>query len=124
MTTTRSGPIVVLSSNADCFEEARSSAPPGVLVVLTLQDCIALSELRADEIEAIADVEHVSEMIAAEIGSYLMHLPNGERRVRALIHEDLEKARADGDLLRAAKLRLCLKHFVAAHAQGCGSRHG
>jgi hypothetical protein len=92
--------------------------------VLTLQDCIALSDLKADEIEAIADVEHVPQMIAAELGSYLMHLPDGERRVRALLREDIDKARAEGDLLRAAKLRLCLQHFVAEHASTCSSPDG
>jgi hypothetical protein len=49
-----------------------------------------------------------------------MHLPNGEKRVRALIREDIQKARSEGDVLRAAKLRLCLQHFVAAHQPSCG----
>ena len=39
--------------------------------MLTLADCIALSELREDEIEAIAEDAHLPEIIAAEIGCYL-----------------------------------------------------
>jgi hypothetical protein len=88
--------------------------------VLTLEDCIALSELRRDEIDAIADIEHLPEVVAAELGSYLMHLPNGDRRVSALIREDIDKARGEGDLMRAARLRLCLQHFIAAHRPSCG----
>jgi hypothetical protein len=93
--------------------------------MLTLEDCVALSELRRDEIDAIADIEHLPEVIAAELGSYLMHLPNGDRRVSALIRADIGKARSEGDLPRAAKLRLCLQHFVAAHQPrcGCGKAH-
>jgi hypothetical protein len=87
---------------------------------LTLQDCIALSELRPDEVDAIAEHEHLPEMIAAELGAYLMHLPDGERRVQAIIRDDIDEARRRGDLARAAKLRLCLQRFVAAHAGGCG----
>lgn len=90
--------------------------------MLTLQDCIALSELRPDEIEAIGDVKHLPDMIAAELGCYLMHLPNGDRRVGALIRDDIDKARREHDLVRAARLRLCLQHFVAAHAPCCGKR--
>jgi hypothetical protein len=92
--------------------------------MLTLEDCIALCELKPDEIEAIADLEHVPEVVAAALGSYLMHLPTGEQRVRALLHEDIDKARREGDLVRAAKLRLCLQHFVAAHAPACGCGGG
>lgn len=88
--------------------------------VLTLEDCIVLSELTPDEIEAIADVEHLPEVIAAELGCYLMRLPSGEKRVMALIREDIEKARAEGHLARAAKLRLSLQHFIAEHMPGCG----
>jgi hypothetical protein len=89
--------------------------------MLTLEDCIALSELRPDEIKAIAEIEHLPEMIAAELGYYLMHLPDGERRVQALLRADLEAARRNGDFKHAAKLRLCLERFLAEHPSGTDS---
>ena len=39
--------------------------------MLTIQDCIALCDLTEDEVEAIAEHEHIPEMLAAELGAYL-----------------------------------------------------
>jgi hypothetical protein len=89
--------------------------------MLTLDDCIALSELRPDEVAAIAEVEHLPSIIAAELGCYLMHLPDGACRVRALIRDDIAEARDAHDFARAARLRLCLQRFVAEHAESCGA---
>ena len=38
--------------------------------MITIEDCIALSELTEPEILAIAEHEHVPEMIAVEMGNY------------------------------------------------------
>jgi hypothetical protein len=86
--------------------------------MLTLEDCIAMSELRPDEIEAIAEIQHLPQMIAAELGCYLMQLPDGERRVETLLRQDIAEARRLGDFARAAKLRLCLQRFVMEHPSG------
>jgi hypothetical protein len=86
--------------------------------MLTLEDCIALSELRPDEIEAIAEIQHLPQMIAAELGCYLMQLPDGERRVEMLLRQDIAEARRQGDIARAAKLRLCLQRFMMEHPSG------
>lgn len=83
--------------------------------MLTIEDCIALSELTEAEILAIAAHEHIPEMAAAELGSYLMHSPSGEVRVAAMIRDDIAHASRCGDLKRAAMLRLCLKHFLRDH---------
>jgi len=47
--------------------------------MLTLEDCIAFSELSEDEIDAIAEHEHITEMAALELGNYLVHTPSGEK---------------------------------------------
>jgi hypothetical protein len=83
--------------------------------MLTLNDCIALSELTEAEIDAIAERTHLPEVIAAELGAYLLQLPNGERRIKEIIREDIESARSRGDVHHAAKLKLVLRHFVAQH---------
>jgi hypothetical protein len=46
--------------------------------MLTIEDCIALSDLTEEEIDAIAEHEHIPEMLAIELGSYLVHLPDGK----------------------------------------------
>jgi len=84
--------------------------------MLTIEDCIALSALSEEEIEAIAEAQHVPEVIAVELGSYLMCQPDGKECVSAMIRDDIEAARHSGDLAHAARLRLCLQHFLKAHA--------
>jgi S-ribosylhomocysteine lyase LuxS involved in autoinducer biosynthesis len=83
--------------------------------MLTIQDCIELSELTEDEILAIAEHEHIPEMAAIEMGNYLVHTPEGEKRIRRMIVEDIVAARHHGNLRHAATLKLALKHFVETH---------
>jgi S-ribosylhomocysteine lyase LuxS involved in autoinducer biosynthesis len=84
--------------------------------MLTIQDCIELSELSEEEVLAIAAHEHIPEMAAIELGNYLIHTPEGERRIKAMIVDDIEAARAEGDLRRVLTLKVCLKHFLEQHA--------
>ena len=84
--------------------------------MLTLQDCLELCELTEDEVLAIAEHENLTEIAALELGNYLVHTPAGERRIKAMIVEDIDAARARNDARHAALLKLVLKHFVDAHA--------
>lgn len=84
--------------------------------MLTLQDCIELSELSEDEILAIAEHEHIPEMLAVEMGNYLVHSPSGEKRIKRMIVDDIDLAREHGNLKHAAMLKRVLKHYVAEHA--------
>jgi len=93
--------------------------------MLTLEDCIALSTLTPEEVEAIAEHEHIPEIVAAELGAYLVTTAAGERRIKRMIRDDIEHARSRGDLARAARLKLVLKHFIALHRPADGPRaHG
>ncbi len=83
--------------------------------MLTLQDCIELSELTEDEILAIAEHEHIPEMAAVEMGNYLVHTAQGERRIKRMILDDIQHARDHGNLRHAATLKLALRHFVSTH---------
>jgi hypothetical protein len=62
--------------------------------MLTLQDCLELCELTEDEVLAIAEHENLTEIAALEFGNYLVHTPEGERRIKAMIVEDIDAARA------------------------------
>ena len=88
--------------------------------MLTIQDCRDLSELTEEEILAIAQHEHIPEMAAVELGNYLVHTPTGEKRIKAMIVDDIEEARSSGDLVRVLALKLCLKHFLEHHAGARG----
>ncbi len=80
--------------------------------MLTLQDCIALSGLTREEVSAIAEHEHLPQIIAAELGAYLVHNPEGRKEIKAIIRDDIEAAHSRGDYLRSAKLKLVLRHFI------------
>jgi len=80
--------------------------------MLTLQDCIAFSDLTLEEIDAIAEHEHLPPTIAAELGCYLVHCPNGRQAIRSMIRDDIEAARGRGQLRHSVELKVVLQHFV------------
>jgi len=86
--------------------------------MLTLDDCIELSELTEEEILAIAEHEHLPEMVALELGNYLTHTASGEKRIKRMICDDMEEARAKGDAHRVSMLKIVMKHFVEHHHSG------
>ena len=92
--------------------------------MLCLEDCIALSELTEEEIRAIAQHEHIPEIAAAEIGNYLVHAPDGELCIRAIIREDIDAAVAAGDRLRELALKLVLRNFILQHPRCDERRRG
>lgn len=85
--------------------------------MLTLEDCIALSDLTEEEVDAIAEHEHCPEIIAAEFGNYLIHSPDGVPMLKKIIVDDIHAARNRGDWGHAVKLRLVLRHFVETHPE-------
>lgn len=83
--------------------------------MLTLQDCIGICELTEEEIEAIAQHEHVPEIIATELGEYIIHSKDGVPHMRRIILDDIEEARSHGHDEEVERLQLVLKHFIATH---------
>ncbi|HWQ39682.1 MAG TPA: hypothetical protein VNM24_13935 [Burkholderiales bacterium] len=83
--------------------------------MLSIEDCIALSELSEAEILAIAQHEHIPEIAAAEMGNYLIQSPDGEMRLRAIIVDDIREAEAKGDRTRALALKLVCRNYLQAH---------
>ncbi len=86
--------------------------------MLTYEDCVGLSELTEGEIEAIAEHEHIPEMAALEMGNYLVHTAAGERRLKAIIADDIATARTSGNRKHAVVLQTVLKNFIAGHRGG------
>jgi hypothetical protein len=87
-------------------------------------DCLALSDLTADEIRAIADHERLSQIAALELGNWLVHLPDGSQRLKRLILDELEAASARGDFVRAAELRATIRHFCDTHPENNAAKTG
>ena len=85
--------------------------------MLTLQDCIELCDLTEEEVEAIAEHEHIPIIVAAELGSYLVHSPEGVPMIRKFIRDDIEAAEARGDKAHVRLLKLVLWHFIQTHPE-------
>lgn len=86
--------------------------------MLSLHDCLSLSDLTEDEILAIAEHEHIPEIAALEFGNFLLHTTTGEIRIREMIEDDIADAERRGDRPHATVLRTVLDRFVACHT-GC-----
>jgi len=80
--------------------------------LLTLEDCLSLSDLSREEIDAIAEHEHLPEVIAAELGNYLIHTASGQRAIKDIMRDDILSAQARGDFRHSAMLKLVLRHFI------------
>lgn len=85
--------------------------------MLTLDDCFALCELTEEEIAAIAEHEHLPMIVAAELGNYLIHGPDGALKIKRIIADDIRAATAARDLPHVLALKLVLRHFVERHPE-------
>jgi len=83
--------------------------------MLSLTDCIGMSELSDKEIAAIAEHEHVPVIIAAELGCKLLHTPGGHATLKHYFEENLAQARARQLQKKANELTLLLRQFDLAH---------
>lgn len=83
--------------------------------MLTLKDCIALCDLTEEEVEAIAEHEHIPMIVAAELGNYLVHSPEGVPMIRHYITDDIKAAEERGDAGHVRLLKLVLWHFIQSH---------
>lgn len=83
--------------------------------MLKYEDCVALSDLTPEEIEAISEHEHIPAIVAAELGNYLLHTQDGVPVLKRMILDDIRAARACVNRQHALELRLVLRHFVQTH---------
>jgi len=83
--------------------------------MLTYEDCVDLCDLTDEEIEAIAEHEHVPRMVALELGNYLLETDDGAPAIKEIIIDDIWRAKDQGDVAKTAKLKLVLQHFVSNH---------
>ena len=83
--------------------------------MLTYEDCLGLCDLTEEEVDAIAEHEHIPDIVAAELGNYLVHEEPGIRKIRRIILDDIETAEQKGDKEHALVLKLTLRHFVETH---------
>ena len=90
--------------------------------MISLDDCIEFCGLTEDEVLAIAQHEHLPEIVAAELGNYLVSSPDGELCIKAMILDDIAQAASAGDRARELALKLVLRRFIVQHPR-CDARH-
>jgi len=73
--------------------------------------------LSRDEIAAIAEHEHLSEVAAAALAEYLMRTPNGPAKVRRMIVDDIRAAMNHDNRGHARELLVALKRFEKQHPE-------
>ncbi len=83
--------------------------------MLTFEDCLAFCKLTEEEIDAIAEHEHLPETVAMELGRYLIEGPGGELLIQHMIIDDIRAAQQRGDLAHAARLKQTLRRFIEEH---------
>jgi hypothetical protein len=89
--------------------------------MLTYEDCVGMSDLIEEEVDAIAEHEHIPSIVATELGNYLVHEEPGIPKIRRIILDDIEMAEQRGDKQHALALKLTLKHFVQTHPSAVGN---
>lgn len=89
--------------------------------MIALEDCIGLCGLTEDEIDAIAEHEHLSEMAATALADYLLHRAHGAEVIRDMIRDDIREALSHQRLHHAKVLLAALRHFVAEHPDARGA---
>ena len=84
--------------------------------MLTLKECLDFCELTEDEVDAIAEHEHVPAIIAAELGSYLLQSNEGIDLIKRYMLEDIENAELNGRHGKAQELHEALECFNTTHS--------
>ncbi len=92
--------------------------------MIALEDCIAICGLTPEEVAAIAEHEHVPDVIAATLGSYLLQQAHGSERIRQMLVDDIRASLAAGEHGHAALLIGALRHFLSLHPQAIAADQG
>lgn len=85
--------------------------------MISVTDCIGLCGLTPEEVGAIAEHEHVPEIVAATMGSYLIHCDHGAERIRDMMVDDIRTAVRRHDTQHARHLVQALRLFLHEHPE-------
>jgi hypothetical protein len=97
--------------------------PKALVIMITLEDCIAFCGLTEEEVLAIAEHEHLPEIAAAAFAQYLLSYDRGSEKVRDMIVDDIRHAQRGGNKDHVLILLHVLHHFLRAHPEVRPSRH-
>lgn len=85
--------------------------------MITLEDCFGICGLDASEVAAISEHEHLPEIEAAALASYLLHRAGGAREIRRMMIDDVRDALHQHDICHAVELLGAFRHFLEQHPE-------
>ena len=83
--------------------------------MLTLRDCLDYCDLLPEEVDLLAEHEHLPAIVAAELACSLTQSDDGVVRLSAVLHDSLYRAEHSGDPGRVSRIRAVVAHFDATH---------
>ncbi|MGH8675836.1 MAG: hypothetical protein ACREVG_16200 [Burkholderiales bacterium] len=83
--------------------------------MLSIADCQGMCGLTEDELQVLAEHEHLQLIVATELAAELLKTPRGTWRIRDCLLGELEKSVARNDLDRARRLERIISGFISAH---------
>lgn len=86
-------------------------------MMLTVQECVDLSELSNEAIRGIAEHEHIPEVIAAELGQELLKTTGGIAEIRRMLEENLKLAVQTGEQEKIHDRKRVLRSFIASYCR-------
>lgn len=85
--------------------------------MISLEDCVAMCGLSAEEVSAVSEHEHIPEIAATALANYLLQRAGGPEQIRTMIIEDIHKALDAGRIEHAGELFSALRHFLHEYPQ-------
>jgi hypothetical protein len=86
-------------------------------MMLTVQECVDMSELSNETIRAIAEHEHIPEVVAAEVGQELLKATGGIAEIHRILEENLELAVQAGEQEKINDRNRVLESFIATYCK-------
>jgi hypothetical protein len=86
-----------------------------IRMMLSVQECVDMSELSNEAIRGIAEHEHIPEVVAAELGQELLKTTGGIAEIQRILEENLELAVQAGEQGKISDRKRLLKWFNATY---------
>jgi hypothetical protein len=80
--------------------------------MIASEDLIGFCDLTPEEVQAVAEHEHVSQAAAAVLGTYLLQSQHGCEQIRDMLMDEVRMAVRRHDVPHALQLVSTLRHFL------------
>ena len=83
--------------------------------MISLEDLIGFCDLTPEEVQVVAEHEHVSQAAAAVLGNCLVQSQSGCEKIRDMLMDEIRAAVRRHDICHARQLVSTLRHFLHEH---------